>query len=56
MALVSQKLWRPLPKVDATPELEADYQKNHKKFPAGKMYSRTNAPPSIKDRATSGND
>jgi len=56
MALVSQKLWQPLPKVDATPELEADYRKTHKKFPQGKMYSRTNAPPSIKDRTTSGND
>jgi hypothetical protein len=42
MALVSQKLWRPLPKIDATPELETDYQKKHQ--PA-KMFHRTNAPP-----------
>ncbi|HLX72872.1 MAG TPA: hypothetical protein VKV04_24880 [Verrucomicrobiae bacterium] len=42
MSLVGQKLWRPIPKVDATPELETDYQKQH---PPGKMYSRTNAPP-----------
>ena len=41
MALVSQKLWRPLPKVDATPVLETDYQKKQQ---PGKMYSRTNAP------------
>lgn len=56
MALVGQKLWRPLPKVDATPELESDYQKNHKKFPAGKMYSRTNAPPTISNRTNSVSD
>ena len=40
MALVGQKLWRPLPKVNATPELETDYQKKH---PPVKMFSRTNA-------------
>ena len=42
MNLVGKKLWRSLPKVDATPELETDYQKKH---PLGKMYSRTNAQP-----------
>lgn len=42
MALVSQKLWRPLPKIDATPELETDYQKKHQPT---KMFNRTNAPP-----------
>jgi hypothetical protein len=53
MALVSQKLWRPLPKIDATPELETDYQKKHQ--PA-KMFNRTNAPPTISNRINSGGD
>lgn len=56
MALVGQKLWRPLPKVDVTPELEADYQKNHPSAKSAKMYSRTNAPPTISNRTNSGGD
>jgi hypothetical protein len=56
MALVSQKLWRPIPKVDATPELEADYQKNNQSAKSGKMYSRTNAPPTISNRTNSVSD
>jgi len=56
MALVSQKLWQPLPKIDVTPELEADYQKNHRPTKAAKMYSRTNARPTISNRTTSGGD
>jgi hypothetical protein len=56
MALVSQKLWRPLPKVDAIPELEADYQKNHPSAKSAKMYSRTNAPPTVSNRTNSGGD
>lgn len=44
MSLLGKKLWRPVPKIDATPELESDYQKRTQ----GKMFSRTNAPATMR--------